>query len=490
MNSIRLFLTISIVATVVLANFLAVIQGYQESMTEAEVLFDQKLESFAHLLVKTTIFRPLPDDSSVHAATDLQIPDDAIHYQVRDGNGRLLLHSNQLGSKFNFERKSEKGYLNYQHFRWRYLTLYSNQQDHWILVMEKQDIRYKLAESVIIKSVYPIIIAIPAIALIIFLIIGRGLKPIGNLATNVHKKRASELSPIELEGIPLELSSLTEQINNLLARLEESMNREKHFASDAAHELRTPIAALNIQAKNLIDLYRNEAKAGKHLDDPPDKTGTIQTLEVIQELDEGVKRMSHLVEQILTLSRTTPKHYGDKFHDVDLRLLLKQLVARNYSLIEENQHEIELDYMAESNSKTSQNYVVKGDLFGLQTLFKNLLLNSIKYTPRNGSIKICLVSGEDKLIVQIMDSGPGISLEQRNRVFERFYRLGGDRNQSPIMGCGLGLAIVKQIADLHSAHLSLHDSQFMLANEVAIKSGLCVKLVFPRSERLNEKRMT
>ncbi len=481
MKSIRLFLTISIISTVVLANFVAAIHGYQESMKEAEELFDQKLVSFSRLLSKTTQFMPLSNDASKQTSNDPKISDDEIQYQVRDKNGKLLLHSSQLGEPFDFELQEGPGYLNFQHSRWRFLTFYSNKESHWGLVMEKQDIRYKLVESVIIKSVYPIIMAIPIIILIIFLIVRQGLNPIINLARNVDQKRASELSPIQLQNIPKELNSLTERINELLGRLDNSLRREKRFSSDAAHELRTPIAALNIQMKNLLDLFQDEEDGNKLSGRSKDKKRAIQLSELFQDLEDGVKRMSHLVEQILTLSRSTPEYYSGQFQVVDLNKLLTELVVQNYSLIEKHQHEIELDCVDKGKGKTPSNYLVRGDLFGLQTLFKNLLFNSIKYTPIIGCIKILLESSEDAITVQIMDSGPGIVLKQRERVFERFYRLDGDRNQSSILGCGLGLAIVKQIADLHSVNLSLDDSQFTMNSGIKVKMGLCVKLVFPKN---------
>jgi len=129
MKSIRLFLTISIISTVVLANFVAAIHGYQESMKEAEELFDQKLVSFARLLSKTTQFMPLPNDASKQTSNDKKTSDNEIQYQVRDKNGKLLLHSSQLGEPFNFELQEGPGYLNFQHSRWRFLTFYSDKDE-------------------------------------------------------------------------------------------------------------------------------------------------------------------------------------------------------------------------------------------------------------------------------------------------------------------------------------------------------------------------
>lgn len=492
MSSIRLFLTISIIATVILANFLAALHGYQESMQEAEALFDRKLENFADFL---SISLPNTGSSSFeHLAPSInQQPknnkpsSDTLLYQVRNENDLILFQSidfnndsNQKNSSrlksrieietatpFNFKLESSNDYINYANYRWRSITRHYPEEKRWVFVMEKQDVRYRLAESVILKSIYPIIIAIPTIGLIILLIVRRGLKPVRNLADKVDAKQAGNLTPIELDGVPAELNRLAERINDLLSRLDSSLSREKRFASDAAHELRTPIAALNIQMKNLIDEEKSDQQS-------------------VAELNEGVKRMSHLVEQILMLNRSSPDLYAEQFKVINLSLLLKELVAELYPLIEERSHEIELVSRDANDKDGNGRYLILGDKFALQTLFKNLILNSVKYTPNHGQILIILdeigfdKSGneEKRIRVSILDSGPGIESQEQNRIFERFYRVAGDRNQSKVIGCGLGLSIVKQIADLHQADIELSDSITHPQDVRQFESGLCVKISF------------
>lgn len=469
MNSIRLFLTISIVSTIILVNFLAALHGYQESMQESEILFDHKLEDFSNFLAYNT-----SKNSQTKASLDypekLEHSDDladSVIYQIRDINYQLIAQSNFIESnsektELKTNQKLENTHINFANFRWRLITRYYQDKQIWISVMEKQDVRYQLAESVILKSVYPIIIAVPSIALIIFFIVRRGLKPIEQLARNVDKKQASNLSAIKLDAVPVELSQLTQRINELLSRLENTLSREKRFASDAAHELRTPIAALNIQMKNLID--ETEGEIGN-----------------VGDLNLGVKRMSHLVEQILTLNRSSPELYMDQFKKVDLTKLLKELVAELYSLIDEKGHEIELKYLntKEENAvgeKVESCYVM-GEEFALHTLFKNLVVNAIKYTPSHGKILINLEQNENTIKVTVMDSGPGIKQAERERIFERFYRLDGDRNSSKVIGCGLGLAIVKQVADLHHAKIVVGQSDFLFDSK-KITKGLSMEVIF------------
>ncbi len=469
MKSIRLFLTISIISAIILANFLAALHGYQESMQEAEVLFDQKLEDYSDFLATST---PTQIKSELTTPNTFQAPviqsnaaGDAIIFQVRDENNSLLFQSNsfeknQSTNEFSFNPKIENNYINFANFRWRSIIRHYPQNRRWVLVMEKQDVRYKLAESVILKSVYPIILAVPTIALIIFFIVKRGLKPVGLLATSVDEKQASNLSAIQIEDVPEELISLTQRINDLLFRLDSSLAREKRFASDAAHELRTPIAALNIQMKNLLDEGMNEQQS-------------------VVELSRGVKRMSHLVEQILMLNRVSPELYADQFKPVNLTNLLKELVAEIYPLIDQRGHDIEL---IEQNFAgiSSHDCTVWGEEFSLHTLFKNLLVNAIKYTPKKGQLQLNVEQAEGLVTVTIMDSGPGIEPADRDRIFERFYRLDGDRNQSKVIGCGLGLSIVKQIANLHDAIIELSTSSWEREAEQGVSSGLCVKVIFKK----------
>jgi two-component system, OmpR family, sensor kinase len=464
MKSIRFFLTITIISAIILANFLAALHGYQESMQEAELLFDQKLDNISGILAVSS------PTSFIDESRIIEHSENSIAFQVRTGENRLLFQSSILDKGFHFELQQGESYQNYKNFRWRKITRFYPDENRWVLLMEKQDVRYKLAESVILKSVYPIVLAVPTIALIIFFIVRRGLLPITLLEKSVETKQAGELSTITLDEVPEELSQLTTKINDLLIRLDISLNREKQFSADAAHELRTPIAALNIQMKNLLD-------------------ECAENPESLLELELGVKRMSHLVEQILLLNRSTPDFYAENFTTINLSELLKELISELYPLIEQRDHEIEFydghrDGVVDNNGDPLDDMVLNcilGDEFALMTLFKNLIVNAIKYTPIQGNLRVELQNFKDRVVVSVMDSGEGIEESERLRIFDRFYRLDGDRNSSNVVGCGLGLAIVKQIAELHSAKLSVNESYFTIHNEnedILVDHGLCVSVSF------------
>jgi two-component system sensor histidine kinase QseC len=236
--------------------------------------------------------------------------------------------------------------------------------------------------------------------------------------------------------------------NDLFHRLAASFDREKQFASDAAHELRTPISALKVHLHNISQ------------DLPADNHDLIQ-------LEAAVDRMGNLVDQILILYRTSPDQYMAQFKLLDLHQLVQEAIIIIYPDFEEKNIQLEL---------TGKSAVMSGDRFALETLVKNLLDNACKYTPAGGQVHVSVsVEGAD-VKLQVEDSGPGVPAEQYHRIFDRFYRMGGDQHESGVIGCGLGLAIVKHIADLHGATVELQKSSF--------GTGLSVAAFFPLGSRL------
>ncbi len=350
------------------------------------------------------------------------------YFQIWDNGGKQLLTRSQNAPESVIGELGEGFHeVNYGRYRWRNFVFRDQHLNRWIVVAERIDIRYVLAEEVVLESLLPIVIAIPVAALIIWFAVGIGLRPLRQFAIEVRHKRVDDLSPIELDRVPRELTTLVSNTNALLGRLDDAFQREQRFASDAAHELRTPISVLKVHLHNLRD------RLG-------DQDGDITLLKA------GIERMGHLVEQILALYRSSPDQASVKFVQVDLYKLAQTVIANDFPQIEQKQQQIEL------NGESAK---IRGNQFALETLLHNLISNANKYTPEGGSIQVVvkrLANGVD-LIVE--DSGPGIPPSQYERVFERFYRLQGDQNDSGELGCGLGLTIVKHIADLHHATISL-----------------------------------
>jgi two-component system sensor histidine kinase QseC len=263
----------------------------------------------------------------------------------------------------------------------------------------------------------------------------------------LQSKEATDLTPVSLDATPKELAPLQQSTNELLGRLKASFEREKRFAADAAHELRTPISVLKVQIHNLLDELQN----------PPASA---------QQLKIGIDRMGHLVEQILDLNRTSPDLYMAQFERLDLYELCQEVVSESYDQFMQKNQTLEL---------LGDKAPVQGDRFAITTLLKNLLGNASKYTQTEGKIVVQVASRTDGVVLKVTDNGPGIPEQERDRALERFYRTGGDRHISAQPGCGLGLAIAKHIVDLHKASMALSDPES--------GTGLCVTIHFQNPQK-------
>jgi two-component system sensor histidine kinase QseC len=435
MKSIRGFLVIVLLAVITLANFTAALRGYLGSMNEAERLFDQRMLQQVDLLNYT-----LPPLQEITAAREdaLLLParvtdaEASLEFQWVAQDGKLLARSAAMPKQVVVPLVEGFRFVNFHHYRWHVLVTPSSDHASWFIVAERADQRYRLAEAMILQAVYPMVLAIPVIGLIIWWVLGIGLKPVANLARELRQREATDLHSLNQQDMPIELMQLAQSANDLLRRLDASFAREKRFSGDAAHELRTPIAALKIHCENLLH----------ELHPAPDS---------VNKLKLGIERMSYLVEQILLLNRTAPDHFMGTFETVNLTQLAKQAIVDQSEALELKRHHIEFN---------GDECWVSGDRAALTSLLNNLLGNAIKYTPDGGRIAINTWLRGRNVVLEVMDNGPGIPNDAHNRVFDRFYRLGGDRHNSKTTGCGLGLSIVKQVVDLHGAHIALTQSRY------------------------------
>jgi two-component system sensor histidine kinase QseC len=300
-----------------------------------------------------------------------------------------------------------------------------------------------MAEDIVLATILPAFFGIVVAAIVIWWLIGTGLKPLKTLSAQLSSKQADDLRPIELAPLPIEMSQLVKIINQLFWRLDQSFQREQRFAADAAHELRTPISALQIHLHNLRQTYG-------------DNTEDWQLMQA------AVDRMGHLVNQILMLYRTAPEQIAAKAEAIDLYKLASEVIARDYQQFEKRQQYIEL---------IGESAQVYGHLFALETLLQNLLNNANKYAPSKGHIVIHVHPTEKGVRLTVEDDGPGIPPDQYERIFDRFYRYQNENSDLQLPGCGLGLAIVQHIIEMHHAEIKLTKSAF--------ETGLKVIIDFP-----------
>jgi two-component system sensor histidine kinase QseC len=431
--SIRRYLILILLSLITLVSFAAAIKGYRSSMQKASAVFDEQLMSISHTL---TTLQPHKQTQPTPAKNNLA-------FQIWQNTALQIRSENSPNTAIG-------GFIpgfaehNFAGQRWRTYSQEFKPSQRWIIVAQPLSRRFELAEEVILAAVTPLIISIPLLALVIFWIISHGLRPLTTLSIALRAKKADDLQPITLHNVPSELAPVLDTLNQLFERLDGAFSREKRFASDAAHELRTPLSVLKINAHNLaLELASKQHHSAN-----------------MAYLNQGVERMSHVVDQILILHRTNPEQYQASFTELDLSALCRTVISSIYPQIASKQQEIELVGQVET---------LQGDEFALSILLQNLLSNASKYSPEQSHIRLSLSQDPRQTTIVVEDSGPGIAESEYSRVFERFYRIGGDQHNSNVIGCGLGLAITRHIADLHQASVSLEKSKALGGLSVTVQ---------------------
>jgi two-component system sensor histidine kinase QseC len=390
----------------------------------------QKVESYYH-------HTPLENEQPDHYL-------DKFNFQVWTDGGRLLLHSSnapKIPLTAETDGFSDK-MIGKQ--KWRVFTTYNIKAGIRTVLAERYDTRNELGHRIAQDDLYIMLLTFPLSGLLIWIIIGRGLDSLDRVAQEVANREPSHLEPVNIKEVPEEIKPVIDELNKLFFRLKEGFEREKRFAADAAHELRTPLAALKTQAQvalNTSDI--NE----KNL--------------ALQKLIASVNRSTHIVQQLLTISRLVPEAAGiNDLDEIDLPKISREVLAMLAPAAIEKQ--IELAF--ESDEKIP---LFIGNPTALSILIRNLVDNAIRYCKDDGLVLVKVYHENDEVILEVSDNGPGIPTELQSRVFERFFRVLG--NKSP--GSGLGLAIVQQIATLHNARVVLESP--------SKGTGLIVKVYFP-----------
>ena len=426
--SIRKRLTLILLSMMVLTCFLALVKGYQKSMSHGEQLLDSELKVVAGVLMQ----QPL----SINAMAP-KIQDSAkLLYQIWQA-GELLSGSDELNLDLS---QYQAGFqtLNIAGQRMRVFVFVTSLRT--VIVAEPIAKRFELAEAVILSAMLPMLWAVPLLALFISFFVKYALAPLTRLSKQLALRQANDFTAINWQVTDEEIKPVISRLNDLFKRVETAYLRERFFASDAAHELRTPLSSLKINVHNLA------AQQGDNQE--------------LQAMTQGINRLSNIVEQMLILGRTQPEQWQKQFKEQSLLAITQEGVSQLYEKIEAKNHSISLE---------GDDFIINGDEFTLVTLISNLLSNAIKYAPANGQIKITLKQIHKQRIWQIEDSGPGMTDDQKQRIFNRFYRVGGDQHPSGEQGTGLGMAIVQHIIAIYRAEIHLTDSDL---------GGLKVQVVF------------
>jgi two-component system OmpR family sensor kinase len=315
-------------------------------------------------------------------------------------------------------------------------------QGERIAVAQEIDARDKGARKSALRSLIPFLILFPVLLLIVGDLVRKLLRPIATLSAEIDLREEEALHAVDESHLPREIRPFVVAINRLLSRVRESMEAQGRFVADAAHELRSPLTALSLQAERLASVNLS-----------------IEARERLAPLKQGIERGKNLIDQMLTLakaqSRATVPALAVSVHGVFARVLEDLLPLAEAKQIDIGVEGTDADLTIEE--------------IDLTILVKNLVDNAIRYTPQGGKIDLRVGIGHGRVELQVQDSGPGVSPGERERIFHPFYRsLGSEQT-----GSGLGLSIVKAIADRTGAEIRLAYS------DETGKSGLSITVTFP-----------
>ncbi len=305
---------------------------------------------------------------------------------------------------------------------------------------EREEITNEIAEHL----VKPILVALPALAVLLVIVISIALRPLNQLTREVAERAPDRLDPLPADDMPAEVVPLVHKLNALFADIVHVRDKERSFTADAAHELRTPLAALKAQAQ----------VAQASLQEP-------ERQHALNKIIEGCDRATHLVTQLLTLARLDAQLVG-QMQTVALRPLAEEVLAASAGMAIEHHCDLELG-VADAQ--------IRGDPTLLRVLLRNLVDNAILHSGGT-HIVVAIVTQDDQVILSVQDNGRGIPLEEREHVQQRFYRV---RQMDQATGSGLGLSIVHGIAELHSAQLTISDGSAGQGTEVKINFSSVIR---------------
>jgi len=422
-TSIRRWLLAALLTALAIAGFTAAAATYFSARDEVDALLDEELRQVA-LSLRDHAVLDLRRLESVGAN-----PAQRVLVQIWDPAFDRPYVSRVVGE--GPMPRTPDGYATifHDHRPWRVFSLYAGRQ--LVQVAQPTALRTQLAATTAAQLVLPVLVVLPFLGLAGWWIVGRGLAPLGRLAGAVKERSPTALTPVPTYGLPTEVLPVANALNDLLARLDQSFALQRRFAADAAHELRTPLTALQLQVQ-LAERAQTDAERAR----------------AFERLQQGIRRATRLVQQLLTMARLDPDAAAAAPAAVDVGALVASVVEDAQPLAAERD-------IALTCRDDAQHACVSGAEDALRILFSNLIDNAVRYTPAGGSVQATVARDADDVVVHVDDSGPGIPPEERQRVFDRFYR----GSEAPGTGTGLGLAIVSQVADMHRGSVTLDASE-------------------------------
>ncbi len=367
----------------------------------------------------------------------------ALAYQVWSTEGELLLVSH-AAPRTVLAKADGFSDVSAQPGRWRVFRRIDPDNGFIIIVAQDAAIRDTLVRNLAVRLLFPALLGLPLLGLAIWFGVSRALAPLDRLANDVRGRQPQQLNAVALGDAPTEVRPLVDALNQLFARVEASFDKERRFTGDAAHELRTPLAALRTQAEVALTTASEERRR-----------------RALEQVIAGVDRAARLVEELLALARLDAP--GTRAREaVDLAAVARDVAdeaqaarpGRAVSVI----------------APADGHAVVAGDAATLHALVRNLVVNALQHAPERGQVRIGIARVDAHVRLSVEDNGPGVAPELRERIFDRFFRVGASG-----AGSGLGLSIVRRIVELHEGRVAAGASEEL--------GGLRVDAIFPASDK-------
>lgn len=429
-HSLRRRLLSVILAAIAVASVLQASSAYRTALAQTDALFDSQLQALARSVGGGVPLMPSnPGDiQSLDMMVQIWGPDGV---QIFRSTGRSLPTQTRLG----FSDVDVEG------VRYRVYSLQAPR--HVIQVAQDLDARRARARSLAIDAMLPVALLAPVLMGAVWWLISASLSPLARMRRQVAQRAPDDLSPLPDADLPQEVQPLVRELNLLFERMRQSFGAQQQFVADAAHELRSPLAALKLQAQAL----RRGREGPEHA-------------AAVARLNDGIDRAIKLTEQLLALAREEAADTSGVHEGVDLLEAARAAVGDVLPQAAAMGTDVGL--------ATFDPVAVRGRPESIRILLRNLLENAIKYSPPGGRVDVSLPTRGEVACIVVEDSGPGIPEPERERVFDRFYRSPGAGGA----GSGLGLAIVKIIADRHGGSVGLDRSERL--------GGLKIEVCLPR----------
>ncbi|TNI18624.1 ATP-binding protein [Aeromonas dhakensis] len=456
-RSIRRFLLSGILALVSASLAVSALIGYLEASHEMEELFDARLaqsaritnqllgrylEQNGELPANGTVYQdweqsnpePWQKDKSFNLrGEDRELTpfghefERNLYFQLLSEQGGILLRSPSAPSQPLGALAPGFNSVTKDNHEWRTFTLYNQDAQTWLIVAERDDERSELASKMATLTMLPLLITLPFLLGLLWWLISRGLAPLRQLAQAIGERHPANLSPLNLKIRAQELTPLTNEINRLMHALADTIEREKQFTNEAAHELRTPLAVLRIHSENALAAEDAESRQ-----------------QSLQKMLLALDRSDRLLRQLLTQARIDNQQ-GLELSELNLNQLLQGTLATLAPIALKKDQQLSLE--------GTEQLTVMGQATLLELMFSNLIDNALRYTQAQGEIVVEACQEGHRVRVDIRDNGPGIPTAALSRLCERFFRVNPQQGD----GVGLGMAIVSRIAQLHGADLDIHN---------------------------------